>query len=79
VQDFKFYPNPAGGFLFYESAQQPRPISIRIYDLTGRMLYETQTSSVAGRIDFPDLASGVYRICFVNELNFCSFNFVNAR
>lgn len=60
----RIYPNPATD-AFYIKLQQPSPIAVNVYDLTGRRVYtkrhETPTGSVC-KIELPALSAGAYLV-----------------
>jgi hypothetical protein len=61
---FNFYPNPNSGQLFIEvNANFARKnLPIQIYDLSGKVVYEDQLSTVRTILDLNKLSDGIYFI-----------------
>ncbi len=56
---FELYPNPAQDFIKLSFDQQ-LPISIRIMDLTGKIVYSSENANGSNRIDISSFESGTY-------------------
>ncbi len=59
---FSFYPNPARGQVFFEwkNGTLPRDSQIELLDLTGKTLAVYPVEEMAGSLELPPVAGGVY-------------------
>ena len=58
---FTFYPNPVHDMLSINYADDAKPESVELYDLTGRMV--STYSNNLERVDMNGLSSGIYMMC----------------
>ncbi|MCX6244300.1 MAG: T9SS type A sorting domain-containing protein [Bacteroidetes bacterium] len=66
-QELSVYPNPVSSILYMNTGEQEKPLSLKVYDITGRLV--STGNIVPGpvqRIDVKDLASGVYLLEIIN-------------
>lgn len=64
---YTIYPNPANDYLTVSLQGITGDVSLRIYDLQGRLVKETYLQNLDSNIDVSDLASGVYIISIDEE------------
>lgn len=55
---FKIYPNPSSDFLIVEDVE--RNLKVKIYDITGKLLYETLSSGKTLKINTDNFQKGQY-------------------
>lgn len=60
----RMYPSPAQTFLRFEGLKAGE---IRIFDLQGRVVFNTQVAAATEKLDLPKLSSGLYRILLPGE------------
>ncbi|PLX06623.1 MAG: hypothetical protein C0596_14985 [Marinilabiliales bacterium] len=69
------YPNPAKNVLFVENTNNTIS-SYSIYDITGKLVYETNGFNRIISIDISDLKSGQYIISFDSEIGIIKRKFI---
>jgi len=55
---FSIYPNPSNGYFTFNSLEKESVIEI--YDITGRLIFNTTTQNTSETIDLSDKQKGVY-------------------
>ena len=63
------YPNPANEVLHISFAPQSSPVTIQLFDLTGRNIKSINTSANNFEIDVSDLNNGIY-FCMITGKDF---------
>jgi len=65
---FSVFPNPSNGtvWLTVGKLQSPGNCNLRIYDIKGKMVYETKVNETISSIDLSELTNGVYLIRLFN-------------
>ncbi len=61
------FPNPTSETLNLTGIKTQEIVSLRVMDLTGRVLYSTTTLEETMQLDVAAFASGSYIICFINS------------
>ena len=61
VSTLKAFPNPTSGLLYLENLPQDGFLSVAVYDVVGRLCYETNLLR-EGAIDLTELTSGIYHL-----------------
>lgn len=64
-KSFKIYPNPAKDFLTIENID--RNLNLKIYDVSGKLIYETLTSGKSVRVDISHFQKGQYILMIENS------------
>lgn len=64
---YTVYPNPANDYITISLQGIEGDVSLRIYDLQGRLVKETYLENLDSEIDISDLASGLYIISIDEE------------
>ena len=67
VEPYVIYPNPTSTKLFVDLKGIEGDVSIRIYDLQGRLMKESSFRNLNAEIDVSDLANGIYIISIDEE------------
>lgn len=63
-KSFKIYPNPAKDFLVIENIE--KNLNLKIYETSGKLIYETLTSDKSVRIDVTQFQKGQYILMIEN-------------
>ncbi len=63
---FRVFPNPTSGALTIELEQAYFPATLKLWDITGRMIWQTPFSHSKKSIELPDLSSGIYFLTIHN-------------
>ncbi|MGO4709520.1 T9SS type A sorting domain-containing protein [Chryseobacterium sp. 2TAF14] len=61
---FKVYPNPSSDFLIVEDLE--KNLKVKIYDLSGKLLFETLSSGKILKVDVSDFQKGQYILSIEN-------------
>lgn len=58
----RVYPNPGKNYLYFDTDQESGLFSVRLFDMTGRLLYHETYSlmQTSGKLDLRELAEGTY-------------------
>ncbi|HRX69439.1 MAG TPA: GEVED domain-containing protein, partial [Tenuifilaceae bacterium] len=67
AESYMVYPNPANDYVNISLQGIRGDVSLRIYDLQGRLVKETMLNSLDSQIDVSDLSKGVYIISVDEE------------
>jgi len=67
AESYLVYPNPANDYVRISLQGIRGDVSLRIYDLQGRLVKETMLNSLDSQIDVSDLSKGVYIISVDEE------------
>jgi Secretion system C-terminal sorting domain len=67
VGQINFYPNPNNGNFVVENNTENALASIEIIDLTGKVVYSTQTNNIKSEINIGNIQNGIYIIHSYNE------------
>jgi D-alanyl-D-alanine carboxypeptidase len=67
------YPNPARDVIAVTGFDEGNPATLRIYDFTGRLVYDTRITSY-GNIELPELSNGTYllKVASINKAEYGS-------
>jgi len=63
-KSFKIYPNPAKDFLTIENIE--RNLNLKIYEMSGKLVYETVTSDKSVKVDIRHFQKGQYILMIEN-------------
>lgn len=72
IDDILVYPNPAQDFLIISIPNYSKPINLRIFDLSGKIIDEKEIKNQTEFIDISELSSGFYLIG-INSNSLISF------
>lgn len=67
LNEVKIYPNPVSDRLKIENLD--KPTDVRIYNITGQMVYTVSSAIGNVEIDMSDLSAGIYIIKMQNDMN----------
>ena len=63
-KNLKFYPNPAKDFLTIENIE--RNLKLKIFEISGKLVYETLSSDTSTRVDISHFQKGQYIMIIEN-------------
>ncbi len=59
-QDLKIYPNPVEEYCYVEIGVEFKEATITVYDMTGKLAYQTKTKNTVTKINTRNLPQGTY-------------------
>lgn len=68
-QDIRIYPNPVQDYAYVEIGRDFKVATISIYDMSGKLAYQTQTQSTITKLNTKSLVQGSYIISASTEKN----------
>ena len=60
LKHFRIFPNPASDFVTIESVQEGKPLEVKLYNLTGKVILQKLLPAHARRINMENIPSGTY-------------------
>ncbi|ADQ82101.1 S8 family serine peptidase [Riemerella anatipestifer] len=75
--DFKVYPNPVTDVAYVDVPEKlSKNATIKVYDMTGRMVLETKAEAGVNKLNVSNLAAGAYVVNVENDLETISSKFI---
>ncbi|MDY3521938.1 S8 family serine peptidase [Riemerella anatipestifer] len=75
--DFKVYPNPVTDVAYVDVPEKlSKNATIKVYDMTGRMVIETKAEAGVNKLNVSNLATGAYVVNVENDLETVSSKFI---
>ena len=59
-QDMRIYPNPVADYCYVEIGVEFKEATINVYDMTGKLVYQTKTKNTVTKINTANLPQGSY-------------------
>ncbi len=66
-QDMRIYPNPVEDYCYVEIGVEFKEATISVYDMTGKLAYQTQTKNSVTKINTGNLPQGMYIVTAKTE------------
>jgi len=66
-QDMRIYPNPVSDYCYVEIGVEFKEATINVYDMTGKLVYQTKTKNSVTKLNTGDLPQGSYIVTVNTE------------
>ncbi|WP_188618759.1 T9SS type A sorting domain-containing protein, partial [Cloacibacterium rupense] len=66
-QDMRIYPNPVEDYCYVEIGVEFKEATITVYDMTGKLAYQTQTKNRVTKLNTSNLPQGVFVVIAKTE------------